>query len=326
MYVPAMPFGAVGEFEKQHLLGKRNRQDRGNLEVVLAAMFASLSFGVCYLALCFDIRFKSYYLALLVGPGLFSLMCLGLGALVVIRRRWGRPIRFLLLALLGLVAGSTAGVVFGERNWWLFTIYHFTYPQMGSYVNVDPGTDMGSSFMDAATIYFKESSYVLSKKAVAFHNGATYCVAPIVRQPVQLSLMEQPGSESVLDTATGFALPKSGTVDFWAVGTDCCGTTGTDKQFTCGDADSGIARSGIRVLDNNLRSMYLLAVQEWSASTGLPVKHPIFFTWVKDPVAEQDKFYDRACIWFWYGMVDTFIFGLVLFFFVQVVMFKFQIY
>jgi hypothetical protein len=198
---------------------------------------------------------------------------------------------------------------------------------MVSYVNVDPGVDVGSSFMDASTIYFKESAYVLTQKALAFHNGATYCVAPIVRQPVQL--IPSQSHSDVLRTVTGFAAPRSGTIDFWAVGKDCCGKTGTDgppPTFTCGQATSPVARSGMRVLDSNERNMYLLAVQQWSASTGLPVRHPLFFSWAKDPIAEVESLYQLACADFWYGLVITLMVSLVLGFVLQVVLQKFQIY
>lgn len=38
--------------------------------------------------------------------------------------------------------------------------------------------------------------------------------------------------------------------------------------------------------------MYVLGVQEWSATTGLPVRHPLFFTWVRDPIVHAESLQD----------------------------------
>lgn len=313
--------------ENYHLLHKRASQDRGPLEVFLATSLATLAFGVCYQALCFDLRYKSYGTALLIGPILFLLISAGLANAAYKRRKYGRKCRFLVLAMLGLIGGAGAGTKLGEMNWWKYTVFHFNYHDMVSYVNVDPGEDVGTSFMDAGTIYFKESTYVLARKALAFHNGATYCVAPIVRQPVQL--IPGQANPNVLETVTGFAAPRSGTIDFWAVGKDCCGNVGTDNpppSFTCGQAASHVARSGMRLLNNHERDMYLLAVQEWSASTGLPVRHPLFFTWVKDPVTEVDGYYQSASNDFWHGILLVFVVSLIVCFVLQVILQKFQIH
>ena len=66
-----------------------------------------------------------------------------------------------------------------------------------------------------------------------------------------------------------------GTLDFWAVGTDCCGTTGTPLlgtlgavrakictncwrptfRFQCHDATSPFARSGLRIVEDNHKAV-----------------------------------------------------------------------
>eukprot|EP00405_Crypthecodinium_cohnii_P006493 CAMPEP_0194778874 /NCGR_PEP_ID=MMETSP0323_2-20130528/69438_1 /TAXON_ID=2866 ORGANISM="Crypthecodinium cohnii, Strain Seligo" /NCGR_SAMPLE_ID=MMETSP0323_2 /ASSEMBLY_ACC=CAM_ASM_000346 /LENGTH=171 /DNA_ID=CAMNT_0039716261 /DNA_START=119 /DNA_END=631 /DNA_ORIENTATION=- len=164
---------------------------------------------------------------------------------------------------------------------------------MASYLNIDPETDKGQSYMDAGTVYFKDGSHVLRSHGVSFHNGEMYCVAPIVM-----------GNE-----AGSFTTPRSGTVDFWAVGKNCCGISGAD--FSCGDSLSGMAHSGLRSLDERSRSMYLLGVQEWSATNGIPVKHPLFFEWVKDPVSYIDELQVNGSIDFVYGTAMSFFLSLV---------------
>merc|ERR1719210_2377562 len=100
---------------------------------------------------------------------------------------------------------------------------YYHYKDMTSYVNVDPSVDWGQSFMDSGAIYFKDGSFVLTNKSLAFHNGATFCVAPIVREDLKYH-----GGPGGLETVSGFSVPRSGTVDFWAVGTGCCGADGED--------------------------------------------------------------------------------------------------
>merc|ERR1719478_402511 len=96
----------------------------------------------------------------------------------------------------------------------------------------------------------------------------------------------------------GYVLPDSGTYDWWAVGTNCCDGT-TAANFTCGQVKHPLARSGMRLLSDTQRPYYLLAVQEWSATYGLPVRHPLFFTWVKDPLETESNFHRDSDAMFW---------------------------
>mmetsp|Transcript_20558 Transcript_20558/g.57095 ORF Transcript_20558/g.57095 Transcript_20558/m.57095 type:complete len:318 (+) Transcript_20558:60-1013(+) len=296
--------------ETRHLVQKQARQNRQPFEVLLGAILATVVFAAVYLALVFRLRHDNAAIAWLIGPGLCGLLCIGLALVAVIFYHRQRPVRAIVVFALAVLTGLVAGVYVGQQNWNRYMMMWYNYQDMGSYVNVDPGVDVGQSFMDAGHIYFKDGSYVLQRKGLAFHNGATYCVAPIVRQPVQM----MPGQSNpfVLATATGFAVPLSGTIDFWAVGVDCCGTTGTDAPFTCGDAQSHIARSGARLLNNAERENYLLAVKEWSASAGLPVRHPQFFKWVKDPIKDMQTYYHNAWSEFWLYLFMVFICALIL--------------
>merc|ERR1719401_332300 len=103
-----------------------------------------------------------------------------------------------------------------------------------------------------------------------------FCAAPVLRR--SWSSQEQVVGE---DTEEDIGVPQSRSVDFWAVGVDCCDAEGA--SFHCGDSRQPTARAGLRVLDGNERAMYTLAVEQWSANTGKPVQHPLFFYWVEDP-------------------------------------------
>lgn len=250
------------------------------------AFLTLCAFTVAYVAVCFEVRKK-------FGGGVAAAVALlpqfALAALMLyvarMRRRRHRPTRVWFACALGLALGALYGAHRGNVAWYDKMVKFYGYHDMGDYVNLDPAQDVGQAFMDAGTVYFKESSFVLTRKALAFHNGATYCVAPIVRELLELESPEKAAASGRLMTETNYALPRAGTVDYWAVGTNCCGTTGTDGDgFTCGDTHSMVARAGLRLLDAKERENYLLATQQWSASIGLPVRTPLFFHWVKDPV------------------------------------------
>jgi len=94
------------------------------------------------------------------------------------------------------------------------------------------------------------------------------------------------------------------------VGINCCDQD--RKTFTCGAVGDITARAGLRLLRDDVRPFYTLAVQQWNARN-CPVddntvsgraeasplicpvaKHPLFFHWVADPLAEVDRYHERA--------------------------------
>jgi len=123
-------------------------------------------------------------------------------------------------------------------------------------------------------------------------------------------------------------MPPSGTVDFWAVGTDCCSTT--TKSFNCSGAREPTARSGLRLLRDDQRPFYLLAVQAWVAQNCptddntaqgraesaplvcLPARHPLFFYWVEDPLLAVSNYYAESKRLFGMHVVLFFILDTVL--------------
>lgn len=267
--------------ETRHLLEKKVKRALHPLEICGSAVISVFTYALVYQCVCSEARYNA---AALAGVGLAAGFAISttVVTLAVTRYRSHQPSRAW-IALAFCVSASFAGAyITGGRYWDRHLASLYTWDDMASYVNIDPFSDKGQSFMDAGAVYFKDGSYVLKSHAIAFRNGRTYCVAPIVRAP---SPTERNATKQTL--VNGFELPRSGSVDFWAVGIDCCGPKG--EFFTCGDATSRIARSGLRALDDMSRPMYVLGIQEWSATTGLPVKHPLFFTWVKDPISHAEN-------------------------------------
>jgi len=270
--------------ETNFLLRKQSKQALAPVEIIGGAVISTLAFILTFWSSSCMIRAESPAVTTLIVGTLVVLAALA-NYIGVVRYRMQRTCRNWLILAVCLWAGLFVGLVLGNNYWWIGVAKYQEYRQMASYVNVDPSRDKGSSFMDSGAIYFKDRSNVDRTKAIAFRNGLTYCVAPVILDPLEAAVAGNVSDSR--KTAAGFVVPQAGTLDFWAVGTDCCGTTGT--PFTCFDANNPFARSGLRVLDDTHIAMYQLAVQEWSATTGVPAKYPLFFEWSLDPVMLEDK-------------------------------------
>lgn len=279
--------------EAHHLLAKRSRQGQRGFDIAATALLSTLAFAFNFIALGFELRYESFYAAVLFGPGISLLFFLNLSGVAFTRYRRRRPIRGFLAILIGTTVASLAGIAAAGKEYWEYAGQFFAYKEMASYVNVDPSVEVGQSFMDAGVVYFRDGTSVLRNSAIAFHNSDTYCVAPIVRQA----------------SATDAGSNPSGTVDWWAVGTNCCGENG--NSFTCAEAGSNMARSGLRLLTERDRSMYLLAVQQWSASSDIPALHPLFFEWVSDPIVEIQRHMETGWDVFWLSLFTFVLFSII---------------
>lgn len=192
------------------------------------------------------------------------------------------------------------GCLQADKAYWRFAKSYYDFQDMASYINIDPSSDRGQTYMDAGQVYFKEGTQVEVSKAIAFQEDEIYCVAPIVQQTLDS------GGSSDGNSLSGNALklPKSGTVDFWAVGINCCDPSGLN--FKCGESQNGMARAGIRVLRDDARPFFLMAVQEWTAWLQLPSKHPLFFHWVQDPLVQVDNMWFNAMKMFYTSTANCF--------------------
>lgn len=257
--------------------------------VFICALLPPLLFAhVCY-RMSSSMRHNWDLAAYLYGPGLGLLVTCFVTLLAYQKWRKVRPDRLFITLMVCMWIALISATVLGECHYRWYGYPYYMYQGLGSYTNIDPSQDKGQSYMDAGQVYFKENVRVLTSKAIALANGAIYCVAPIVGQPID---DQAPGGESsgLVDRhgAGSATLPASRTIDFWAVGQDCCESTGVN--FKCGAVDKPFARSGLRLLRDDLRPFYVMAVQEWNAWMGLPSKHPLFFHWVADPIDDIDNY------------------------------------
>jgi len=103
--------------------------------------------------------------------------------------------------------------------------------------------------------------------------------------------------------------------DFWAVGKDCCdlqSDQGGFAEFKCGQYDNPHARGGIRVVRDEDRAFFRLAVQQAQSAYQIKAIHPLFFHWVADPVAETFSLQQEAFKVYMLGMFTHFLFQVAL--------------
>lgn len=292
--------------EGQSLL--RKRDGRWGVQVVSflsGVLWPWLLFCHVYNLMSGSMRYHSPHLAIGLGPVLSLAACVAVAVWVRGLLRNGLPVRGLLALSFVLFVALVFATVSGDRNYWMYMNSYLTYEDLGSYTNIDPSADKGQSFMDSGQVYFREGSKVVTSDMLAFKSDSTYCVAPIVSQP----LWSQ-GDPNQVQTGGPANMPPSGSVDFWAVGTDCCSTT--TKSFNCSAAGDAHARAGLRLLRDDQRPFYLLAVQAWVAQhcptddntakgraeaaplVCLPARHPLFFYWVQDPLLEVNDYHVKS--------------------------------
>merc|ERR1719229_184750 len=141
--------------------------------------------------------------------------------------------------------------------------------------------------MDAGRITFVGGAAPDVTKSMGFHNLDMYCVAPITM-----------GGNQTL-----------GTYDFWAVGTNCCSSHGAD--FSCAELSNPHAHSGLRLMRENDRAYFRLAVQQAEATYNIQANHPILLYWMQDPLIEINNYRSDANEYLLNGVVGFVVVELV---------------
>eukprot|EP00413_Alexandrium_margalefii_P018017 CAMPEP_0204534386 /NCGR_PEP_ID=MMETSP0661-20131031/12912_1 /ASSEMBLY_ACC=CAM_ASM_000606 /TAXON_ID=109239 /ORGANISM="Alexandrium margalefi, Strain AMGDE01CS-322" /LENGTH=292 /DNA_ID=CAMNT_0051540837 /DNA_START=93 /DNA_END=968 /DNA_ORIENTATION=- len=252
-----------------------------------------------------QLRFHRPVIAFALGPGVGLALSILAARWAFVQLRRGVPARGPVVLAPCLLLALFLGTLSGDRNYWWYMSSYLAYGDLASYTNLDPSGDKGQSFMDAGQVYFREGSTVSASDMMAFKSVSTFCVAPITSQPLWNA-----GDPDQIQAGGPVNMPPSGTVDFWAVGTDCCSPRA--KSFNCSDASVPNARAGLRLLRDDQRPFYLLAVQAWVAKhcplndgtaqgramgaplVCLPARHPLFFYWVEDPLREVEAYHAES--------------------------------
>lgn len=291
--------------EKKHLLQQTVRRNVDPIEIVACTIFTVLLFMYVYLLIDSEFRFFNSEWAFILGPGVAGVLAIILTFLAYKKARDKLAKRRNLMINLAVCAwlALALGFFLGDQSYWRYTNKVHSYRDLASYISIDPAADRGLSYMDAGHVYFKDKTRVERKMYTRFLNGAWYCVAPIVRGNSESLKV----SDSTATIVNGHVIPESGTYDWWAVGVNCCNNSGYGEgdvriatDFTCGPVDPGYqARAGMRLLSDTDRDFYLLAVQKWSTTHGLPVRHPLFFEYVHDPLVVETQWGETADETFW---------------------------
>jgi hypothetical protein len=188
-----------------------------------------------------------------------------------------------LFLTLSLALSIIAGTMIGNREFSTYWHRFYDFQALESYVNINPMDDKGKPYMDGGQYYFKEGSHIDKTRVIAFKNFDIYCIAPIVRQALESE--EGGGVEGLPRKKPGDKPPlvvgASGTIDWFAVGVNCCKPDGED--WTC---SVGNARNGLRVLDEDHRPFYNMASIMWKTKFDLPSDNPIFVEFLLDPLGK----------------------------------------
>jgi len=195
------------------------------------------------------------------------------------------PMWFTFSSLAFFVATILAGV-FGNMNFVYNMEPYYSMESLNTYPSVNPAKEKGQALMDAGRAYFVEGAGLDAKKSIGFKNDDLYCVAPISYGADQLA-----------------------TYDFWAVGVNCC--SGVSSDFRCGEYNNPHARAGLRLMRNDQRPFFRLAVQMAEAAYNIKSTHPLFFSWVQDPVAELNTYRDDGFKYYLWGILSYFVFNAV---------------
>lgn len=269
------------------------RGDRRRLNVVpicLNLFLPWILFSSMYWVMSFSIRYHS--------PQLANAYC-GLGGIIVLlsailaktawskkqENRQNRDPTWFIFAFFAFFIAWVLGLTFGDINFsWNMQPYYDVL-HLSSYPSVNPAKEKGQQLMDAGRLYFTEGTALDLTKSMSFMNLDTFCVVPIVNTKEPLE-----------------------SYDFWAVGLNCC--SNGPSAFHCGEFNNPRARSGLRLMRDDQRPFFRLAVQQAESAYNIRATHPLFYYWVADPAAEITSYRDNGFKYFLLGVFAHFLFNM----------------
>lgn len=180
-------------------------------------------------------------------------------------------------------------IVLGDINFHLNLEPFYDLQSLNAYPSVDPSLMQGKEMMDVGRVFFVKDAMLDMTRTMAFKNLDHYCIAPITKGTI--------GAPELLDS-----------YDFWAVGMNCC--SGARNDFHCGDVTNPSAKGGLRLMHDEERPFYRLAVQQAEATYNIKANHPLFFTWMQDPNAAVNAYREGGMSWYLMGISGHFCFNL----------------
>jgi|Transcript_99895 hypothetical protein len=259
-------------FSDPRFFSRTSRKSLNIVGIIIALMLPWLVFTATFALTSFWMRFTRPVLAysllgiVFAGFVLAPMILMANGAKKKIADPQSyQPTWYIFLSICCLLA-FIFGYLVGEHNYRGFMHPYYSLMHLAHYSNVDTNVAVGQQIMDAGRVTFKNTTALDLGHSMGFKNSDVFCVAPII-------------TKASLDGRSITELPS---VDFWAVGTNCC--SGVQADFHCkGFADPN-ANGAIRLMGDQeaARALYRLAVQQAEATYKLTATHPLFFEWVHD--------------------------------------------
>jgi hypothetical protein len=267
-----------------------------NIVAIAISLFAPwLLFNTIFAVMTFSIHYlQPLFAYAVVGFGFLVVIVSGVLAFHAVRMRALNDPRseptWYIFTFGSCVIAWTLSLVGGDINFYHNMQPFYDIMNLNTYPSVDPSRMRGQQLMDAGRIVFTDDARLDIKKSMGFKNLDIYCVAPITV-----------GNQNVSH------MPLA-TYDFWAVGVNCCSGDGAD--FNCGDFNNPRAHSGLRLMRDDQRAYFRLAVQQAEAAYNLKGDHPLFFYWMQDPMLAVANYQDEGFKWYLVGMLSHFLFQL----------------
>lgn len=264
---------------------------RMNLVAICQVIFVPWIFFCVVLAtMSFSIRYQHPLITFLIVALSFLIVALVGYASFISYSRMKRGLNtnnntWLIFIFFALAVAWVAAVFIGDYLYTTYLLPFYDLQILNSYPSVDPATERGQQVMDAGRVYFVPGTHINIPMTAAFKNEDTYCAVPIVN---------------------GTSPPTS--YDFWAVGMNCC--SGSAADFHCKNYDNLNAHAGVRLMKDEERPFYRLAVQQAEATYNIKAEHPIFFHWMQDPNEHMNWHRDTGFKYYNLGILSHFAFNL----------------
>lgn len=272
-----------------------SRKRMNVVPICLSVFIPWVTFCLFFAMLSFEMHYRepeTCKIIVIIACIVFALGCLADVAWMYYKRRTGdagmAQGSWLLFLCMSCLMAVIAGLVYGSHNFWEHSEVFYDITALNSYNSVDPARMRGQELMDAGRVRFVPGAHLDLTRSMGFRNLGTYCVVPITGGNVEGN-------------------PPLASYDFWAVGKDCCTSNSFGGDFRCGAYDNPKARGGLRLMRDEERAFYRLAVQQAESAFQIKATHPLFFHWVEDPAEASYQFQRDAFQTYFIGMCAYFV-------------------
>jgi len=242
--------------------------------LALCIVLPSLIFALVYYARAMWVRYQYPWLSVGIATWFFLMVlftgAMALGSCLGKNKTGDSGLVSFLLFFTCLLAWAAAFYT-GDITFHQYTENYYGLMRLNTYRSVDPQKSNGQQVMDAGVIEFTPGSSLDLRHSIGFKDGDVYCVAPVMKN------------------GTGIGHGQTH-VDFWAVGVNCC--SGKAADFSCGEYKMASTRSGVRLVNDDQRQFFRLAVQKAEAQYNIQATNPIFLHWIGTPSEEVNALYD----------------------------------